>query len=121
MKSAHVIILVYKILNNSSIQEIVNYAKQLKETRPSGVPIIVVGTKLDLKGSIRRCSTHSLLTNLDEDTRHLLTSSKNNIGVTDVFEFCLDEFIKRDPTSVASLSNGDVPSSKNKTVCCHLL
>ena len=121
VKSAHIVLLVYEIANNASIQEIINASQQIKNVRPNGVPIIVVGTKLDVKNSVRRVSTHTLLLNLEDDTRHVLTSAKNNIGVNDVFEYTLDDFIKRDPASVATLSDGDVPSSENKKMCCRVL
>lgn len=114
VKSAHIILLVYDISNTRSIEEIVNASQQIKEVRPDGVSIIVVGTQMDVTGtSIRRVSTHSLITNLDDDTRHVLTSAKDNIGVTELFEYCLDDFIKRDPTSMVRCE-----SEEKETQCC---
>ena len=120
VKSAHIVLLVYEIDNNASIQEIISACKQIKDVR-SDVPIILVGSKLDLTTNKQRVSAHTLLHNLDDDTRHILTSAKDNIGVIDVFHSSLDDIIKRDPTIVIFLTEEDVSSSQNKKKCCEIL
>ena len=123
IKGAHILLLVYEIGKENSIQEIVRVWDQVRQVRPSGVPVVVVGTKMDLNSNIRRASTTNLLLKLDDDTRHVLTSAKNNVGVTDVFEFSLDDFIKRDPKYLVEWDDEEGEDTswdmkRKRWICC---
>ena len=82
---------------------------------------------MDLNSNIRRASTTNLLLKLDDDTRHVLTSAKNDVGVSDVFDFSLDDFIRREPKYLLGWDDDEQrddsswESKKQSFSCCRIL
>ena len=78
---------------------------------------------MDLNTNIRRTSTTNLFLNIDEKTRHVLISAKCDIGVTDVFEFCMDEFIKNDPKYKVGIHEEKICDREDSGIkfCCNIL
>ena len=102
VKSAHVLVLVYEIGNSESTQELAQVADKIKELRPLGLTVVVAGTKCDLAEGLREriVCPDILQEKLGEGVCHVITSSKLNIGVSSVFDACLEDYSKRRPSSI---------------------
>lgn len=130
VRKAHIILLVYDIGNDRSLQELIDTTPKIKELRPNGVTTLLVGTKIDTKldsnASIKYGRTQDLLNQLIDEhkARHILASPKSNIGVTDLFEYCLSDYTKNRPTSLPPDNDDDIPESLDETnegcQCCKI-
>jgi len=96
IQTADVCMLVYEIDNLESVSEVRRTYNIIKSTRPDKMPIVLVGTKSDLKrGSTPPefwQQTEEVIDILNEihGVKHILTSSKYNIHVKEAFEYCFD-------------------------------
>jgi len=125
VQTADVIMMVYEIDNLKSVNEVRRTFNVIKSTRQDRVPIVLVGTKSDLK----RGSTPPEFWEQSEEVidilneihgvKHILTSSKYNIHVKDAFEYCFDDIIKRIHTISMSQQSSSTTSAgkKRKTSC----
>lgn len=125
IQTADVIMLCYEIDNLSSVSEARRLYNVIKTTRKDKMPIVLVGTKSDLK----RGSTPPEFWQQSEEVidilneihgvKHILTSSRYNIHVKEAFEYCFDDIIKR----IHTISMSQQPSTvapvckKRKTSC----
>ena len=119
IKSASAIMLLYEIKDQVSIQELLATYTKIIELRKNTVPIVLVGTKMDLYDcqTVEEYEFNSGSFSIFNETniRHVLTSAKNNIGVCNAFELGLDNVITKIHT--LSMSAG-LEESVSKTGCC---
>ena len=104
LKCADIIFILYEMGNDVSIEEAVHLFKTVKQLRKDLVPVILVGTKLDLhnnsdarKKQIRNqafCRLESI------DRLHVLTSAKHNIGLDSALFSALDAFVQHNPQAL---------------------
>ena len=133
IKTADVIMLVYEIENMKSVRATKKLYGIIRELREDKMPIILVGTKMDLKGG-------SLPDNFQESeeiveilheiqgAKHILTSAKYNMHVRDAFEYGFDDVIRKLHTLSMSVQRpsmcGQRPPlsafSKKRRICCKI-
>lgn len=123
IQTADVIMLVYEIDNLDSVNEVRRTFNVIKSTRQDKMPIVLVGTKSDLK----RGSTPPEFWQQSEEvidilneihgTKHILTSSKYNIHVKEAFEYCFDDIIKRIHTISMSQQPLSTSAGKKRKSC----
>jgi Ras-related protein Rab-1A len=93
-RGAHGIILVCDLTNRASFENLHKWVQECERYASENVPIIIVGTKSDLVND-QQVSVEELT----EYTRQLslpdpvITSSKNNIDVSEVFENLAEQFL----------------------------
>ena len=102
IKTADVIILTYEYDSLESSKKLLELYAQLRNIREDKMPMIVVGTKSDLVGGASPITSYDVVKSSSHDSvkkipgaKHIVTSSKYNINIVDVFNFCLSNAIKR--------------------------
>jgi len=99
IKSGRGFVLVFSLTQDASLKEVDNLRKQIYRIKggDAGVPIVVVGTKLDLvnEREVQRSTIQSLSGRWDLPFYE--TSAKRNWHVTDVFEDLLRQMRIRYP------------------------
>lgn len=126
IRTADVIMLVYEVDNVESVKEARNMYNIIKDTREDKMPIVLVGTKSDLKrGSVPPeywQQSDEILEILNEiyGVKHILTSSKYNIHVKDAFEFGFDDIIKRIHTHSMSVQQITPTTGKKRKTSCRM-
>ncbi|KAI0774085.1 small GTPase superfamily [Fomes fomentarius] len=107
----HGYVLVYSVTNHKSFDMVhVVYDKIINFCGMNSIPCVIVGSKIDLQNRPSRQVQIKEGQKLAEelDAAHIETSAKQNINVAKVFELCLGEIEKRQP------SNKQEPQS---TIC----
>ena len=97
IQKAEIALLMYEIDCQTSYNEALQTFKIIRGLRPL-VPVILVGTKQDII-SLNRQNSDDYIESFYSDAisanGHILTSSKDNVGVKEAFEMALDELDKR--------------------------
>jgi len=97
IQKAEIVLLVYEIDCQKSYNEALQTFKIARGLRPL-VPVILIGTKQDVI-SLNRQNSDEYIESFYSDAisanGHILTSSKDNVGVKEAFEMALDELDKQ--------------------------
>lgn len=122
VKVADAIMLIYEIDNQLSYTEAMDAWKRIRGLREDSLPIVIVGTKQDLmtvSRNVEECMANMTLPEISDtfDVKHILTSAKNNVGVTEAFQLCLDEIIPGMDQTSSSLTLSDCNDDENSSSC----
>lgn len=103
IKSGRGFVLVFSLTHEASLKEVDNLRKQIYRIKgaDTGIPIVIVGTKLDLvnEREVQRNTIQSLASRWDLPFYE--TSAKRNWHVTDVFEDLVRQMRTRYPVEPA--------------------
>lgn len=132
IKTADVIMLVYEVENLESAKEARSLYKVIRQTREDKMPLVLVGNKTDLKrGSLppetfQESEEIVDIVNEIQGAKHILTSAKCNMHITDAFEYGLKDVIKRMHTLSMSAQQGktneyEADKKWQKEQCCTIL
>lgn len=124
VKAANVAMLIYEIDNQASFTEAMDAWKRIRELRGDSLPIVVVGTKKDqmiVTRNAEECIANVLGEDemaqwWNDDVQHILTSAKDDVGVTEAFEMCLNETMDLRNCSSSSLALSQF--SERQSLCC---
>ncbi|KAI1786682.1 small GTPase superfamily [Ganoderma leucocontextum] len=100
----HGFVLVYSVTNHKSFDMIqVVYDKIINFCGMHSIPCVIVGSKIDLQNrqsrQVQTKEAQELASELG--AAHVETSAKENVNVAKVFELCLAEIEKRQPSNKA--------------------
>lgn len=124
IKAADGVLLVYEIGNELSHMEAMKAWERIRELRDA-LPLVIVGTKQDfmsVKQNIEELMTDNTMhsacndkTTNCSDVPHILTSAKDDVGVKEAFDWCLQEM------SLTFNESSDSDSSDGVEIgCCGL-
>ena len=91
-KGVHGIIVAFDLAESSALSKLNGWISKVKENIDSTVPIVIVGTKCDLKNIKIKPESINVVASLHK-SKYFETSSKNNINVTDAFTYLENEII----------------------------
>lgn len=117
-KDKHGIILTID-LSNPIFENIDYWLKQIKENGDKDMPVLLVGTKKDLRSDLNLDAFKAFAQS--KELPFIATSSKNNENVDLAFEILINEILFRDiPLLPKNKENGNcckVSKQKNKNCC----
>lgn len=125
IKRADILLLLYEVNNKPSLKEAGKCYEKICELRGDNVPLVLVGTKIDLYKKYKHSQDIDLCNNNGDlfnstDVKHILTSARNNINISDALELALDEVIRKIHSMSLSANYIDPPTEKDKC-CCNLM
>ena len=97
IRHAGIAFLLYEIGNEASMQEASDLLLKIKETRRETLPVVMIGTKLDLQSGLNNIEMYRLGNKRFRmsNKNHLLTSAKDNVNVTEAFNLALEYILHR--------------------------
>lgn len=101
IKTADLIMLAYEVDNMTSVQDAYDIYSTIRQVREDRMPIILVGTKVDLKrGSLppddfKQSEEISKVLNQIQGAKHVITSAKYNMHIKEAFQQGLDDIVRK--------------------------
>jgi small GTP-binding protein len=110
-KGAHGIILVYDVTNINSFNNIKSWVSQIKENTTDKIKITLVGNKIDNEENRKISYEEGLKLATEYDAKFFETSAKENIRVTEVFNYITEEINNQ---NMKKEGDNNVDRKKNK-------
>ena len=128
IKTADLIMLVYEVENIKSVNDAYDLYNTIRQVREDRMPIILVGTKIDLKrGSLppedfQHSDEISQVLNQIQGAKHVLTSAKYNMHIKEAFQQGLDDIVRKLHTYSMAEKQGNLCfHKKEKHPLCTIL
>lgn len=119
------IVIAFDLSEEGAIKKLNGWLSKLKENIDSTVvPIVIAGTKCDLKNIQIKKEAINVIASLHK-SKYFETSAKNNINVDEAFQYLAEEIIRRkredneeDNNTISDLNDAKT-NNKKEGKCCH--
>lgn len=116
------IMLVYDVTDINSYNNVKYWINNIKKHCSENVSLIIVGNKIDIENSrVVTFEQGEMLANICpiKGTKFFETSAKNNINITESFQYLVDSVVNNIQTNEETFDNPVIiKSSKKKKSCC---
>ena len=118
------IVIAFDLSEAGAIKKLNGWLSKLKENiDSSAIPIVIAGTKCDLKNLQVKKEAINVIASLHK-SKYFETSAKKNINVDEVFQYLAEEIVKRiddDAEDVNTIKDLNAGNNNNKKdgKCCH--
>lgn len=118
------IVIAFDLSESGAIKKLNGWLSKIKENIDSAaIPIVIVGTKCDLKNVQVKKEAINVIASLHK-SKYFETSAKKNINVDEAFQYLAEEIVRRideDVDEVNTIKDLNEARSNNKKdgKCCH--